>query len=77
MPPTAKERVGSLKISFMEKMTFEQMAQFEGGKFWGNSELRCTPVTNGAGTTLYEWCCADYYMLWIKVDTNCGEKSEW
>jgi hypothetical protein len=35
MPPTAKERVGSLKISFMEKMTFEQMAEVEGGRFLG------------------------------------------
>jgi hypothetical protein len=41
-------------------------------KFWGYTENRCTDVTNGAGTVLYQWCCADYYMFWIKFGPECG-----
>lgn len=60
----------------MKKMTLEQMATVEGGKFWGNGEPRCTTINNGAGQDLYEWCCQDYFVFWIKVDTSCGIREE-
>ena len=60
----------------MTKMTLEQMATVEGGKFWGAGEPSCNEVTNGAGQVLYEWCCQPVYVFWLKVDKNCGARDE-
>lgn len=56
----------------MKKLETAQMEKISGGIFWGYGENRCSDVTNGAGTVLYQWCCADYYVLWINVSTDCG-----
>lgn len=39
--------------------------------FWGHRHTE-TPVTNGAGGTLYKWCCDTYYVFWVQVSQDCG-----
>jgi len=57
----------------MKKLKLKQMENLEGGKFGGNGPDECyvSTIPRGDGGFL-DYCCHDYYVFWIPVDTECG-----